>query len=212
MSPPRPPCAPHMPAPARSLGNARPRGHASSRLRRPPPRRGGPSRRVSGGRTHNPPLFTPAAMDAYFKGLIIGSSCGKEGLIRARGPEKRAPMRENRKDKRIAEENRVAIELRPPPVRRSPHRQRPDKGHLPRRGAPRDRPPLRGRVLAPHDALPLQIETDHQGPGRRPLEPHGRRRPLRDGGRVRARHPTGVLVLINHLYGKGQTAPAAVQA
>ncbi|NLH76630.1 MAG: PilZ domain-containing protein [Acidobacteria bacterium] len=121
-------------------------------------------------------------------------------------------MRENRKDKRIAEENRVVIELPGP--------------------SPADDPRLVNALTKDISLGGARVVTDHlfevgaslrmtlylskskqivkaRGDVRwnRMIEPG-----LYEMG-VEFEHgiPTGVLVLINHLYGKGQGAPTPVQ-
>jgi c-di-GMP-binding flagellar brake protein YcgR len=121
-------------------------------------------------------------------------------------------MRENRKDKRIAEENRVAIELPGP--------------------TPADDPRIINALTKDISLGGARILTDrlfevgatlrmtlYLSKSKQLIKARGdvRWNRMVDDGLyemgVEFEHgiPTGVLVLINHLYGKGQTAPASVQ-
>jgi hypothetical protein len=126
--------------------------------------------------------------------------------------EKRAFMRENRKDKRIAEENRVAIELPGP--------------------SPADEPRIVNALTKDISLGGARLVTDHVfevgtslrltlylSKSKQIVKARADvrwNRMIEDGiyelG-VEFEHgiPTGVLVLINHLYGKGQGAPTSVQ-
>jgi hypothetical protein len=121
-------------------------------------------------------------------------------------------MRENRKDKRIAEENRVVIELPGP--------------------SPADEPRLVNALTKDISLGGARVVTDrlfevgaslrmtlYLSKSKQIVKARGDVRWCRmveDGlyeiG-VEFEHgiPTGVLVLINHLYGKGQGAPTSVQ-
>jgi hypothetical protein len=121
-------------------------------------------------------------------------------------------MRENRKDKRIAEENRVVIELPGP--------------------TPADDPRIVNALTKDISLGGARIVTDrlfevgsslrmtlYLSKSKQIVKARGdvRWNRMVDDGLyemgVEFEHgiPTGVLVLINHLYGKGQTAPAPVQ-
>jgi c-di-GMP-binding flagellar brake protein YcgR len=123
-----------------------------------------------------------------------------------------APMRENRKDKRISEENRVVIDLpaasptsEPRPVNAltkdiSLGGARVVTDHLFEVGAS-----LRMTLYLSKSKQIVKVRGDVRW-----------NRMVEDGlyeMGVEFEHgiPTGVLVLINHLYGKGQIVPTAVQ-
>lgn len=122
-------------------------------------------------------------------------------------------MRENRKDKRIAEENRVVIEIPGP--------------------SPTDEPRLVSALTKDISLGGTRIVTDrffevgtslrmtlYLSKSKQIVKARADvrwNRMVEDGlyeMGVEFEHgiPTGVLVLINHLYGKGQTAPPPVQA
>jgi len=122
-------------------------------------------------------------------------------------------MRENRKDKRIAEENRVAIELTGPSTTDEPRIVNALTKDISLGGA---------RVVT--DRL-FEIGTSLRmtlflSKSKQVVKVRGdvRWNRMVDDGLyemgVEFEHgiPTGVLVLINHLYGKGQGAPTSVQA
>jgi len=122
-------------------------------------------------------------------------------------------MRENRKDKRIAEENRVAIELTGPSSTDEPRIVNALTKDISLGGA---------RVVT--DRL-FEIGTSLRmtlflSKSKQVVKVRGdvRWNRMVDDGLyemgVEFEHgiPTGVLVLINHLYGKGQGAPTSVQA
>lgn len=121
-------------------------------------------------------------------------------------------MRENRKDKRISEENRVAIELAGP--------------------SPADEPRIVSALTKDISLGGARIITDHffeigaslrmtlyLSKSKQIVKARGDvrwNRMVEDGlyeMGVEFEHgiPTGVLVLINHLYGKGQGAATPVQ-
>ena len=123
-----------------------------------------------------------------------------------------APMRENRKDKRIPEENRVVIEL---PA-----------------ASPTSEPRLVNALTKDISLGGARVVTDHLfevgaslrmtlylSKSKQIVKVRGdvRWNRMVDDGLyemgVEFEHgiPTGVLVLINHLYGKGQIVPTAVQ-
>jgi len=122
-------------------------------------------------------------------------------------------MRENRKDKRIAEENRVVIEIPGP--------------------SPTDEPRLVSALTKDISLGGARVVTDrffevgtslrmtlYLSKSKQIVKARADVRwnlMVEDGlyeMGVEFEHgiPTGVLVLINHLYGKGQTAPPPVQA
>ena len=122
-------------------------------------------------------------------------------------------MRENRKDKRIAEENRVAIELTGPSTTDEPRIVNALTKDISLGGS---------RVVT--DRL-FEIGTSLRmtlflSKSKQVVKVRGdvRWNRMVDDGLyemgVEFEHgiPTGVLVLINHLYGKGQGAPTSVQA
>jgi hypothetical protein len=122
-------------------------------------------------------------------------------------------MRENRKDKRIAEENRVAIELSGPSQTEEARIVNALTKDISLGGA---------RVVT--DRL-FEIGTSlrmtlYLSKSKQVVKVRGdvRWNRMVDDGLyemgVEFEHgiPTGVLVLINHLYGKGQGAPTSVQA
>ena len=122
-------------------------------------------------------------------------------------------MRENRKDKRITEENRVAIELSGP--------------------TPADEPRIVNALTKDISLGGARIVTDrffeigtslrmtlYLSKSKQIVKARADvrwNRMVEDGlyeMGVEFEHgiPTGVLVLINHLYGKGQGAPTPIQA
>jgi PilZ domain len=121
-------------------------------------------------------------------------------------------MRENRKDKRIAEENRVAIELPGTSLSAEPRVVNALTKDLSLGGARvvTDRffevgASLRMTLYLSKSKQVVKVRADVRW-----------NRMIDDGlyeMGVEFEHgiPTGVLVLINHLYGKGQNAPSAVQ-
>lgn len=122
-------------------------------------------------------------------------------------------MRENRKDKRIAEENRVAIELTGPSPTEEPRIVNALTKDISLGGARvvTDRlfeigASLRMTLFLSKSKQVVKVRGDVRW-----------NRMVDDGlyeMGVEFEHgiPTGVLVLINHLYGKGQGAPTSVQA
>jgi hypothetical protein len=121
-------------------------------------------------------------------------------------------MRENRKDKRIAEENRVAIELPGTSLSAEPRVVNALTKDLSLGGARvvTDRffevgASLRMTLYLSKSKQVVKVRADVRW-----------NRMIDDGlyeMGVEFEHgiPTGVLVLINHLYGKGQNTPSAVQ-
>jgi hypothetical protein len=121
-------------------------------------------------------------------------------------------MRENRKDKRIAEENRVAIELPGTSLSAEPRIVNALTKDLSLGGARvvTDRffevgASLRMTLYLSKSKQVVKVRADVRW-----------NRMIDDGlyeMGVEFEHgiPTGVLVLINHLYGKGQNVPSAVQ-
>jgi hypothetical protein len=121
-------------------------------------------------------------------------------------------MRENRKDKRIAEENRVAIELPGTSLSAEPRVVNALTKDLSLGGARvvTDRffevgASLRMTLYLSKSKQVVKVRADVRW-----------NRMIDDGlyeMGVEFEHgiPTGVLVLINHLYGKGQNVPSAVQ-
>ena len=117
-------------------------------------------------------------------------------------------MRENRKDKRIAEENRVAIELPGPTPADDPHIVNALTKDI----------SLGGARIVTDRCFDIGVSlrmTLYLSKSKQIVKARGDVRWIRmveDGlyeMGVEFEHgiPTGVLVLINHLYGKGQGAP-----
>jgi hypothetical protein len=122
-------------------------------------------------------------------------------------------MRDNRKDKRITEENRVAIELPGPSPTEEPRTVTALTKDLSLGGARL----VTDRFFEVGASLRMTL---YLSKSKQVVKARGDvrwNRMIEDGlyeiG-VEFEHgiPTGVLVLINHLYGKGQTAPTSVQA
>ncbi len=122
-------------------------------------------------------------------------------------------MSENRKDKRIAEENRVAIELPGPSPAEEPRLVHALTKDISLGGA---------RIVTNHffevgSSLRMTLYLSKSKQIVKARADVRWNRMVEDGlyeiG-VEFEHgiPTGVLVLINHLYGKGQTAPAPAQS
>jgi c-di-GMP-binding flagellar brake protein YcgR len=122
-------------------------------------------------------------------------------------------MRENRKDKRISEENRVAIELPGPPGSPDVRTVNALTKDISLGGARI----VTDRLFEVGSSLRITL---YLSKSKQIVKVRGdvRWNRMIDAGLyemgVEFEHgiPTGVLVLINHLYGKGQNAPASVQA
>jgi hypothetical protein len=152
-------------------------------------------------------------MDSIFSRFIIGVANGIADRDRARGSERERVMGENRKDKRISEENRVAIELPGAPTSPEACVINALTKDISLSGARimTDRlfevgSSLRMTIYLPRSKQINKVRADVRWV-----------RMIEDGlyeiG-VEFEHgiPTGVLVLINHLYGKSQNVPTNVKA
>lgn len=122
-------------------------------------------------------------------------------------------MRENRKDKRLAEENRVAIEL--PGVSTSPEIR--VINALTKDISLGGARIVTDRLFEVGSSLRMTLYLSKSKQVTKVRADVRWNRMIEDGlyeiG-VEFEHgiPTGVLVLINHLYGKGQNVPTSVQA
>jgi hypothetical protein len=151
-------------------------------------------------------------MDSPYGRFIIGTLNAIAWYIRATGEERERPMRENRKDKRIAEENRVAIELPGPSPMADPRIVNALTKDISLGGAR----VVTDRLFEVGSSLRMTL---YLSKSKQVVKVRGDvrwNRMIEDGlyeMGVEFEHgiPTGVLVLINHLYGKGQTAPSPVQ-
>ena len=121
-------------------------------------------------------------------------------------------MRENRKDKRIAEENRVVIELPGTPASPDPRLVNALTKDISLGGAR----VVTDKLFEVGSSLRMTL---YLSKSKQVVKVRGdvRWNRMVDDGLyemgVEFDHgiPTGVLVLINHLYGKGQGAPTAIQ-
>jgi hypothetical protein len=152
-------------------------------------------------------------MDSIFGRFIIGAKNGIADRNGAPGPERERVMRENRKDKRLTEENRVAIEL--PGVPSSP-----DAcviNALTKDVSLGGARIVTDRLFEVGSSLRMTLYLSKSKQVTKVRVNVRWVRMIEDGiyeiG-VEFEHgiPTGVLVLINHLYGKGQNVPTTVQA
>jgi hypothetical protein len=121
-------------------------------------------------------------------------------------------MRENRKDKRIAEENRVGIELPGPSPADDPRLVNALTKDISLGGAR----VITDRLFEVGSSLRMTLYLSKSKQIVKVRADVRWNRMVDDGlyeMGVEFEHgiPTGVLVLINHLYGKGQTAPTSVQ-
>ena len=122
-------------------------------------------------------------------------------------------MRENRKDKRIAEENRVAIELPPTSPSAEPRIINALTKDISLGGARL----VTDRLFEVGSSLRMTL---YLSKSKQIVKVRGDvrwNRMIEDGlyeMGVEFEHgiPTGVLVLISHLYGKGQNVPTTLQA
>lgn len=121
-------------------------------------------------------------------------------------------MRENRKDKRITEENRVVIELPGTPASPEPRLVNALTKDISLGGAR----VVTDKLFEVGSSLRMTL---YLSKSKQVVKVRGdvRWNRMVDDGLyemgVEFEHgiPTGVLVLINHLYGKGQSAPTAIQ-
>ncbi len=121
-------------------------------------------------------------------------------------------MRENRKDKRIAEENRVVIEIPGPTPADDPRIVNALTKDISLGGARI----VTDRLFEVGTSLRMTLYLSKSKQIVKARADVRWNRMIDDGlyeVGVEFEHgiPTGVLVLINHLYGKGQTAPSSVQ-
>ena len=122
-------------------------------------------------------------------------------------------MRENRKDKRLAEENRVAIELPGAPASPEARVINALTKDMSLGGARI----VTDRLFEVGSSLRMTLYLSKSKQVTKVRADVRWNRMIEDGlyeiG-VEFEHgiPTGVLVLINHLYGKGQNVPTSVQA
>jgi hypothetical protein len=129
------------------------------------------------------------------------------------GPERERVMRENRKDKRLAEENRVAIELPGAPASPEARIINALTKDISLGGARI----VTDRLFEVGSSLRMTLYLSKSKQVTKVRADVRWNRMIEDGlyeiG-VEFEHgiPTGVLVLINHLYGKGQNVPTSVQA
>ena len=152
-------------------------------------------------------------MDSIFGWFIIGTANGIADSDRAPGPESERMMRENRKDKRIAEENRVAIEFPGAPTRPDTRVINALTKDISLGGARI----VTDRLFEVGSSLRMTLYLSKSKQVTKVRADVRWVRMIEDGlyeiG-VEFEHgiPTGVLVLINHLYGKSQNVPTTVQA
>ncbi len=128
------------------------------------------------------------------------------------GPERERVMRENRKDKRLTEENRVAIELPGASASPEPRVVNALTKDISLGGARI----VTDRFFEVGSTLRMTLYLSKSKQMTKVRADVRWNRMIEDGlyeiG-VEFEHgiPTGVLVLINHLYGKGQNVPTSVQ-
>jgi hypothetical protein len=152
-------------------------------------------------------------MDSIFGRFIIGAENGIADRNGAQGPERERVMRENRKDKRLTEENRVAIELPGVPSSPDPRVINALTKDISLGGARI----VTDRLFEVGSSLRMTLYLSKSKQVTKVRVNVRWVRMIEDGlyeiG-VEFEHgiPTGVLVLINHLYGKGQNVPTTVQA
>jgi hypothetical protein len=152
-------------------------------------------------------------MDSIFGGFIIDAENGIADRNGAQSPERERVMRENRKDKRLTEENRVAIEL--PGVPSSPEAR--VINALTKDISLGGARIVTDRLFEVGSSLRMTLYLSKSKQVTKVRVNVRWVRMIEDGlyeiG-VEFEHgiPTGVLVLINHLYGKGQNVPTTVQA
>ena len=152
-------------------------------------------------------------MDSIFGWFIIGTANGFADRDRAQGPESERMMRENRKDKRITEENRVAIELPGAPTSPDTRVINALTKDISLGGARI----VTDRLFEVGSSLRMTLYLSKSKQVTKVRADVRWVRMIEDGlyeiG-VEFEHgiPTGVLVLINHLYGKSQNVPTTVQA
>jgi hypothetical protein len=152
-------------------------------------------------------------MDSIFGRFIIRTAKGIADRNRAPGPERERVMRENRKDKRITEENRVAIELPGVPTSAEARVINALTKDISLGGARI----VTDRLFEVGSSLRMTLYLSKSKQVTKVRADVRWNRMIEDGlyeiG-VEFEHgiPTGVLVLIYHLYGKGQNVPTSVQA
>ena len=152
-------------------------------------------------------------MDSIFRRFIIVAENGITDCNGAQGPERERVMRENRKDKRLTEENRVAIELPGAPSSPDARVINALTKDLSLGGARI----VTDRLFEVGSSLRMTLYLSKSKQVTKVRADVRWVRMIEDGlyeiG-VEFEHgiPTGVLVLINHLYGKGQNVPTTVQA
>ena len=152
-------------------------------------------------------------MDSIFGWFIIGTANVIADRDRAPGPERERMMRENRKDKRITEENRVAIELPGAPTCPDTRVINALTKDISLGGARI----VTDRLFEVGSSLRMTLYLSKSKQVTKVRADVRWVRMIEDGlyeiG-VEFEHgiPTGVLVLINHLYGKSQNVPTTVQA
>jgi hypothetical protein len=152
-------------------------------------------------------------MDSIFGRFIIGAENGFADRNGAQSPERERVMRENRKDKRLTEENRVAIELPGVPSSPDPRVINALTKDISLGGARI----VTDRLFEVGSSLRMTLYLSKSKQVTKVRVNVRWVRMIEDGlyeiG-VEFEHgiPTGVLVLINHLYGKGQNVPTTVQA
>lgn len=152
-------------------------------------------------------------MDSIFGRFIIVAENGIADRNGAHSPERERVMRENRKDKRLTEENRVAIELPGAPTSPDARVINALTKDLSLGGARI----VTDRLFEVGSSLRMTLYLSKSKQITKVRADVRWVRMIEDGlyeiG-VEFEHgiPTGVLVLINHLYGKGQNVPTTVQA
>jgi hypothetical protein len=152
-------------------------------------------------------------MDSIFGRFMINAENGIADRYGARGPERERMMRENRKDKRLTEENRVAIEL--PGVSSSPEAC--VINALTKDISLGGARIVTDRLFEVGSSLRMTLYLSKSKQVTKVRVNVRWVQMIEDGlyeMGVEFEHgiPTGVLVLINHLYGKGQNVPTTVQA
>jgi hypothetical protein len=159
-----------------------------------------------------PPPFHPQRRWTLFSRGLKSDRTRNRQPFWSESTEKRAPMRENRKDKRIAEENRVAIEVPGPSPADEPRVVNALTKDISLGGARL----VTDRFFEIGTSLRMTLYLSKSKQIVKARADVRWNRMVEDGlyeMGVEFEHgiPTGVLVLIQHLYGKGQSAPTSVQ-
>ena len=168
---------------------------------------------AEGGGGIIPPCFTPSGDGLGFWLVYHGDGERNRYFNRAQGQDRERVMAENRKDKRITEENRVAIELPGGPTSPDARVINALTKDISLGGARI----VTDRLFEVGSSLRMTLYLSKSKQVTKVRADVRWVRMIEDGlyeVGVEFEHgiPTGVLVLISHLYGKVQNVPTSVQA